>query len=557
MGQQWLILGPPGTGKTTWIQRHARQAIAKRGPARVLFASFSRAAAAELRARDITPRADRVGTLHALGYRLLGCPPIAETLLAAWNTYCAEQGEPRWRFTRAPADPLDEGAADTVAGLEGASDTQGDELYTLCMALRHRCVPVARWPEPVQVFWQLWTRFKQQQGAIDFTDMIALPLAQRLCLPSEIEVGYFDEAQDMSKLEFQLAQFWGEPMEYYFIVGDPDQSIYEFRGAAPTNFIERLPPPEQRHLLAQSYRVPRAVHALATRWLRAGAASPVPYTYQPRDAEGFVRCLPPQAPPEATMLVADATERYLAQGQTVMFLAPCGYQLWPLLRALREQGVPYHNPYRRTRGDWNPLQATRGVSTVTRLGALLTGRERGGWTGRELQLWTPLLRQRGVWQPEGQAALAQLHPEEHYPWSRVATWLTPAVQAVLADPTGLGALEHYTRKAVTPQVQYLLRVWARGGRRAAALTAPPQVIVGTIHSVKGGEADVVYLDTALSPAGWRTWQDPAAAVRAQVVRQFYVALTRAREGVILYQGSPPSVFAPLLDVYQATREGAA
>ena len=64
------------------------------------------------------------------------------------------------------------------------------------------------------------------------------------------------------------------------------------------------------------------------------------------------------------------------------------------------------------------------------------------------------------------------------------------------------------------------------------LVKTPQIIVGTIHSVKGGEADIVYVFPDLSPAADDEWYGNAKA-KAGVYRTFYVAMTRAREELVL------------------------
>jgi superfamily I DNA/RNA helicase len=63
------------------------------------------------------------------------------------------------------------------------------------------------------------------------------------------------------------------------------------------------------------------------------------------------------------------------------------------------------------------------------------------------------------------------------------------------------------------------------------------VVVGTIHSVKGGEADAVFLVPDLSTAGDAAYSRNGAT-RDAVIRLFYVGLTRARETV--YICSPES-----------------
>jgi superfamily I DNA/RNA helicase len=73
----------------------------------------------------------------------------------------------------------------------------------------------------------------------------------------------------------------------------------------------------------------------------------------------------------------------------------------------------------------------------------------------------------------------------------------------------------------------------------AALTAEPRVLVGTVHSVKGGEAGTVILSPDLSAQGyWGGWHAGGAG-RDAITRMFYVALTRARERAVLLAPSGP------------------
>ena len=60
------------------------------------------------------------------------------------------------------------------------------------------------------------------------------------------------------------------------------------------------------------------------------------------------------------------------------------------------------------------------------------------------------------------------------------------------------------------------------------------MIVGTIHSVKGGEADVVYLFPDLSQAGAAQYER-SGAPHDSVIRLFYVGATRARETLYICQ----------------------
>jgi hypothetical protein len=78
--------------------------------------------------------------------------------------------------------------------------------------------------------------------------------------------------------------------------------------------------------------------------------------------------------------------------------------------------------------------------------------------------------------------------------------------------------------------QYPVRVIERGGINAVRDT--PKIIIGTGHSVKGGEADVVYILPDLSPSGTRSWEGKRAD-RDSVVRLGYVMMTRAKESLVI------------------------
>jgi hypothetical protein len=84
--------------------------------------------------------------------------------------------------------------------------------------------------------------------------------------------------------------------------------------------------------------------------------------------------------------------------------------------------------------------------------------------------------------------------------------------------------------------RYLAEVALHGG--VNALTSEPRVIVGTGHSVKGGQADVVYLFPDLSASGVRQWEG-SRKDRDSVIRLGYVMMTRARETLVICDPAGP------------------
>src|SRR5688572_10348929 len=80
-----------------------------------------------------------------------------------------------------------------------------------------------------------------------------------------------------------------------------------------------------------------------------------------------------------------------------MFLAWCSYMLLPLIHALRRRGLPFHNPYRCKRFDWNPLRHDRKrMSAADRLLAYMKVHNEYEvseyWSLKEFEMWTQWLR---------------------------------------------------------------------------------------------------------------------------------------------------------------------
>ncbi len=531
-GNEARIWGPPGCGKTTYLARQIANAAAKYGSEGVMVTSFTRAAAAELVGRDLPIRQDGTGTLHAHCYHALGCPPIAEVHIDQWN-----REHPGYRLS--PRDQtVDEMFSETplIRGI-------GDELYNQQQIQRARVVPVELWPSRLRVFHERWAGWKRANGFSDFTDLLEIALRDLHTAPGGPAVIFVDEAQDLTPLQLQLLREWARRVEFLVMAGDDDQTIYGFAGAAPEVLLKHVIPERFRHVLTQSFRVPRAIHALSQSWIQRVAVRE-PKEYRPRDTDGELRLLHRgnYRHPEA---ILDDAQRYVDQGKTVMVLATCSYMLEPAKAVLRKRGLPFHNPYRRKRGDWNPLyrpdrlgeRSHRALTAADRLVAFLrphalTGGE--SWRIENLHAWIDWLKQGSLLVPGASSAL-RLWPATE--GASLGDVLQPAAfeQLIVAmrQETLDGALAWFLDNLKPPRrraAQYPVRVVQRGG--PSALRDTPRIIVGTGHSVKGGEADVVYLLPDLSASGTRNWEGRRADHDA-VARLGYVMMTRARESLII------------------------
>ncbi|HWQ54654.1 MAG TPA: 3'-5' exonuclease, partial [Bryobacteraceae bacterium] len=316
--------------------------------------------------------------------------------------------------------------------------------------------------------------------------------------------------------------------------------IYSFSGATPEAMLKPEIPEDHKITLKQSYRVPRAVHRVADKLIQE-VVRRQEKIYLPRDEEGTVERLTRGTYRDTEHYILKTAMEHLERGQTIMFLASCSYMLWNITQVLRKNGIPFHNPYRRTNGAWNPVRIGGRGSTASRIMALLVahpdfGERHRPWTHGDLALWAEWLNAEGILKRGAKKRLTTFETSEQVTVERLNEIFEPgALYSLLAAYEGdYHALLEWWRARVTAtvhdRVQFPADIASKNGPRA--LLDKPQVIVGTIHSVKGGEADVVLLFPDISRSGTAQYR---SASRDSVVRLFYVGLTRARHTLYICQ----------------------
>lgn len=529
----YTLVGPPGTGKTTRLAKMVNDAVDAGW--QVLIASLTKTAAQEVAGRHLPIHEHRIGTLHSHAYRALGGGlNIAEGKdgLASWSEWIADHDLPSgWALTGEAAPSPDE-PKDAPGAAEGRTD--GDDLYEEIGVWRSRLTPVDVWPLSHQAFFKAWCEWKAESDFTDFEDLIERCAIEDVPPAIDVDALYVDEAQDLSASEIRLCATWARRVRAFVIVGDPRQCLYEWRGSDPELFGELIRASKKTDVLRQSYRVPRAVHSAAATWvqqLRDG----IDAEYLPTDAEGSLERTGLNLR-RAEMIAAEIDD-VVGSGQTVMTLASCSYLLRPMISALRDRGIPFHNPYRTKRGDWNPLrQPESPTSAAGRLVAFsrvdtdVWGAEARFWTPKEIQGWADALPadmfvrggKAAIKKAAGKDAVA-LSPED-------LEALIPSREAT--EAMFYGDLDWYRENMVPKAAKgsaFALSIVKRSGVRS--LFSQPKVVVGTCHSVKGAERDRVYLWPDLSPSGYDDWC--SAATRGQVVRTFYVGMTRAKQSLVL------------------------
>lgn len=311
--------------------------------------------------------------------------------------------------------------------------------------------------------------------------------------------------------------------------------IYAWRGADPKAFWGDDIPDDHRRTLSQSYRVPRAVHRAAVDMIER-VADRRPVEYMPRDADGSVGSAWCITDASAQYVVREAAEHVKA-GRTVMFLAACQYMLRHLAAALRNEGLPYWNPFAPKNGFFNPLHPHSGRSITNRLLRQLKIRDDLGisgppymWSACDLLEWVGLCNHTGLLKRGAVKQIERLDPGYVPTVDQLREWFdSEAVLAEIAqgDPR---TLLNWAKPDKRKNLEFAVAAFHACG--LSALTDDPRVILGTVHSVKGGEADVVYVSPDLSMNGHEGYTNGGEG-RDATHRLFYVAMTRARERLVL------------------------
>ena len=259
-----LVVAPAGSGKTTTLV--ARVAWLVDGgcdPATITVVAFNKRAAEELSERldvaleplGVTAGTIRVRTFHALGREILVDAGVA-------------------------VDPLvdrDELLRSLFPESSAADRARLDLAFSrLKLDLRVTVDDVARDPEPGPVAraFIAYESAIRESGGVDFDDLVVRAVASLTTDPALLArwrtrtaTLLVDEAQDVDRLQLDLALLLAAPANDICLVGDDDQSIYGWRLADVRRILglEALLPGLRRIDLEVNYRCPRPVVDRAVR----------------------------------------------------------------------------------------------------------------------------------------------------------------------------------------------------------------------------------------------------------------------------------------------------
>ena len=476
-----IVLGPPGTGKTTTLLNEVDRYLKQTDPDKIGYFSFTQKAAHEARDRAMSKfnlsekDLPYFRTLHSLAFRRLGIKKEDVLQRRHYEDLGKKTGY-----------SLDYNEYDNEH--TGLFTTKSDLLRIIQLAKLRGITPEQQYnlkehTQDIEIgqlkqFVYDLNQYKKEYNLIDFTDMITEFVKSDKS--PKFDVVFIDEAQDLSLSQWDMARSIWDKTGDTFIAGDDDQAIFRWAGADVDSFITQTGKIMQ---LTQSYRIPQVVHDVASSIVNK-IQNRLPKEWRPKIQRGLLS------------YYDDFEQVNMKQGNWLV-LARTRFMLNELEEQLYSRGLYYENKFKTNKEqdlykaitDWENLRKDVDINyeQVERISSYMTQKH------FEKQ------------------ALKYMNKDANYKMSglRERGWLK-------TDKIWFEAFDDAPQK----KVRYIRRMRENGEK----LNSAPRIILSTIHGVKGGEQDNVVLLTDLSRNTQRNYENNPDDEN----RLFYVGATRAK-----------------------------
>lgn len=551
------VIAGPGTGKTKTLVSRIEHLIGERGvrPSEITAVTFTNKAAKELtqRIRQALPgkrslNQMQVGTFHSLCYRLLAQAGIELSL--------ADQGQ------------AEECAGETIAALELACTVK---QFLTAVSLHKAGLTTAEGiaadmtdgsagETNFSLTPEAAARYQQALDSRKLMDFDDLLLNMLRLLEQEQKTEYrkqhfsyllVDEFQDINPVQYQLIKAWNKGGRELFVIGDPDQSIYGFRGSDSRCFdlLEQDFPGTSTIRLTTGYRsTPEILSASLPLISRNPGGERRLSAARPHGEP--VRLVTAETSLPESIFIAKEINRMVggidmldAHSHTpglwdtarsfadIAVLYRTNHQARLLEQCLQKEGIPYMVAGRE---DYLDNPAVQG--TISFFGALL---KQSGITGDTLELCRKRISPSADYSGLEERFLPRLKKDR--PWKLLEDWISCL---------GLGADKSmdtfvrmsYFHKTMEDMLNTLAFGQAHDLKRSGQNSCPSDAVtLMTLHASKGLEFPVVFLyglKQGILPL--KTGKGPVELDEER--RLMYVGMTRARDELILTTSEEPSSF---------------
>ena len=352
-----LVLAGAGAGKTRVITRRAAHlALTVTDPRNVLAITFTNKAADEMRERIMALGVGQgmtVGTFHAFCARLLRIHHERARLPSDFTIFdTADQ-------RRLLKDAIE------MAGLAPDNWTPA-RVQTVISRAKNAMVTAEAFAErqtdwltrSVARVYSAYEKLLSDQHGLDFDDLLLKPailLRGDAELRREIERRYthvlIDEYQDTNAAQYEIVRLITERNHNLCATGDPDQSIYGWRGADIGNILrfEKDYPEAKVVRLEQNYRSTRRILSAASAVIEHNVARKEKTLWTENPEGGPVRVVRAETAEQEARFLADELDERRHRGEDLSEVAVF-YRTNALSRAVEEALLTAGIPYQVARG---------------------------------------------------------------------------------------------------------------------------------------------------------------------------------------------------------------
>ena len=498
-----IILGPPGTGKTTKLLEICKQKKEEGiGWDKIGFFSFSQKAAYEAkdRAREKfqASREDLVHfrTLHSFAYRNLAIDDNNLFKKKNWKELSSLVG---WDLNFDESDEsIYTNTNHKFVNLINLARLKNTDL----LQEWRRCEDRSMSWDRLQYLDDIITGFKDENNLYDYTDMIVRYTLDPII--NNFDVLFIDEAQDMPTIQYEMIDKLIKHSKETFIAGDDDQAIFRWMGADVDRFIDLK---GSVQVLDKSYRCPERIFRLANTII-SKVSNRRQKTWSPKSEQGKVK------------RVTHLRHIDLSEGNWLLLGRTKKIRNEMIEGHLKRLGMWYgrgeHRPISRTVLNaiyaWNRLQDNQTISY-----------------GDVQYIYNQIVAKGRL--KRGAKTFSDEDKDKIYTLD-----ILKKDHGLLID----GQWYEVMNKISEYDVAYIRRLLDLG----EDLQKEPRIKTSTIHQAKGGECDNVVVLTDIGKIVYKSYtKNPDDEHRV-----FYVAVTRAKENLYIVDPQTTNFYSMYADM---------